>query len=91
MHLGTYIQTPEIKCEHGEVRLVNGETDSEGALQFCSHGSWGAVCNTHEYWSPNNARVVCHQLGFYGECEIMIGIAMVSSNFPSSHLLIMCY
>ena len=79
-------------CEHGEVRLYTyGETGSDGALQFCSHGSWGVVCNTEKYWSRNNAKVACRQLGFHGECEIMIGIAKLSSNIPSNHLLIMCY
>ena len=33
-------------------------------LEFCAHGVWGRVCNKLDYWGPNNARVVCRQLGF---------------------------
>ena len=90
MCFGTYIHTLDFKCEHGEVRL-RAEDAFGGRLQFCNHGNWGIVCNTHEYWSPNNARVACRQLGFSGECEIMIGIAKLSSKIPSNHLLITCY
>ena len=51
-------------CEHGSVHLVGGITDSTGRLEFCAHGVWGRVCNKLDYWGPDNARVVCRQLGF---------------------------
>ena len=64
----------EVGCEHGEVRLMY----STGSLQFCRDGKWGRICNTRKYWRPNNARVVCRQLGFYGEVQSMIEIARLS-------------
>ena len=53
-------------CQRGEVRLVNG-TDSAGRVEICLPHSnrtlvWGTVC--HKGWDNNEARVVCHQLGF---------------------------
>ncbi|CAI8040127.1 Neurotrypsin, partial [Geodia barretti] len=52
------------ECEHGAVRLVGGLTDSTGRLELCALGVWGKVCNAFGYWGPDNARVVCRQLGF---------------------------
>ena len=54
-------------CTHGAVRLVDGLLNYTGKLQFCAHGRWGEVCNNHEFWGPDNTKVVCHQLGFPGE------------------------
>ena len=58
-----YISTVE-ECETGEIRLVGGVTNSVGRLEVCANGIWGRVCNRLQYWGPDNARVVCHQLGF---------------------------
>ena len=52
------------ECEDGEVRLVGGVTNSTGRLEVCGNGLWGRVCNRFQYWGPENARVVCRQLGF---------------------------
>ena len=60
-----------MECEHGAVRLVGGANFSIGRLEFCAHGLWGRVCNSPEHWGPDNARVVCHQLGCSGEYEIL--------------------
>ena len=57
------VDSPQ-ECEHGEVRLVGGVTNSTGRLEFCARGVWGRVCNYHDYWGPDNTRVVCRQLGF---------------------------
>ena len=61
-----YILTVE-ECETGEVRLVGGVTNSTGRLEVCGNGVWGRVCNRFQYWGPDNARVVCRQLGFSEE------------------------
>jgi hypothetical protein len=62
----------EEACDHGAVQLVGGLTDSTGRLEFCAHGIWGRVCNYLDYWGPENARVVCHQLKFSEEGEVWI-------------------
>ena len=59
------------ECEHGAVRLVGGLTDSTGRLEFCALGVWGKVCNAFGYWGPDNARVVCRQLGFSKDGELL--------------------
>ena len=51
-------------CKTGDIRLVGGATDSTGRLEICVLGMWGSVCNRFQYWGPDNARVVCRQLGF---------------------------
>ena len=51
-------------CRHGSVRLVDGLTSYDGRLEFCAHGRWGRVCNSLNFWGPDNAKVVCRQLGF---------------------------
>ena len=48
----------------GEIRLVGWVTNSTGRLEVCANGMWGRVCNAFRYWGPDNARVVCRQLGF---------------------------
>ena len=62
----------EKECKHGEVRLVGGVTNSTGRLEFCANGVWGRVCNKLEYWGPDNARVVCRQLGFSEKGKILV-------------------
>ena len=57
----------DVECESGKIRLVGGVTDSVGRLEVCGNGVWGGVCNYLQYWGPDNARVVCHQLGFSDE------------------------
>ena len=46
----------------GAVRLVRGQSSSEGRVDYCSGGAWGAVCDTT--WNANSAAVVCRQLGY---------------------------
>ena len=56
-----------MECVERKVRLVGGVTNSSGRLEVCANGVWGRVCNALRYWGPDNARVVCHQLGFSEE------------------------
>jgi c-mer proto-oncogene tyrosine kinase/anaplastic lymphoma kinase/receptor tyrosine kinase len=49
-------------CEDGDVRLQGGIDSSNGRVEFCKFGVWGAVCS--DEWDDNDARVVCGQLGY---------------------------
>ena len=44
----------------GEVRLVGGDTDSEGTIEVCTNSVWGLI--TDAGWDENDAHVVCRQL-----------------------------
>ena len=50
--------------EHGGIRVLGINTTSivAGRMLICHNGEWREVC--HDGWDQNNARVVCHQLGF---------------------------
>ena len=49
------------ECVDGEVRLMNGETITEGRVEVCLEGHWGTVCTN--LWISKNTDVVCGQLG----------------------------
>ncbi len=52
---------------NGDVRLVTDGNDFEGRVEVCINGVWGTVC--HDYWSTEDARVVCNQLNLPSNCE----------------------
>ena len=52
---------PMEECVNGEVRLMNGETVTEGRVEVCLEGHWGTVCTNQ--WTSKNTDVVCGQLG----------------------------
>ena len=55
-----------INVEDGALRLVGGNCYSNGRIEIFHNGEWGAVCNRR--WGPEDAMVVCRQLGFQGVC-----------------------
>ena len=46
----------------GSVQLRGGVVPEAGTVEYCSGGTWKAVC--HSNWYYQNAFVVCRQLGF---------------------------
>ncbi|XP_072043713.1 protein bark beetle-like [Amphiura filiformis] len=50
-----------MNTDWGAVRLKDGPSSRAGRLEIFVNAEWGTVCD--DSWSPNNAKVVCGQLG----------------------------
>ena len=53
--------TSETECSSGDLRLVGGESESDGRVEVCVGGFWGTVCDQN--WSQREAIVACRQAG----------------------------
>ena len=50
-------------CEDGALRLDgSAATAMSGRVEICFNETWGTVCDS--FWSVNDGRVTCRQLGF---------------------------
>ena len=56
-------------CTEGDVRLVNTSSSTEGRVEICLNDEWGTVCN--QTWTDTDADVVCRQLGFASNGNIL--------------------
>ena len=57
-------------CADGSVRLVGGDSDSEGTVEVCNDNLWGLV--TEAGWDDNDAKVVCRMIGFSSDSKGLI-------------------
>ena len=49
-------------CVHGDLRLQDGSSATEGRVEICMDGIWGTICGA--FLGINAATVICRQLGF---------------------------
>ena len=56
----------DIPINPNPIRLVNGSNSTRGRVEIYYNNEWGTICDDH--WTINEARVICHSLGFPGMC-----------------------
>lgn len=44
----------------GAVRLVGGETDAEGRVEYCYNGEWAPMCSLSGY----TGSLICSEMGY---------------------------
>ena len=49
-------------CTYGNITLVGGDDKYEGRVEVCIENGWHTVCD--DGWGAEEAKVVCHQLGY---------------------------
>uniref|UniRef100_A0A3P9H0A6 Neurotrypsin n=1 Tax=Oryzias latipes TaxID=8090 RepID=A0A3P9H0A6_ORYLA len=49
------------------MRLIGGESESEGTVEVFHAGQWGSICD--DQWDDSDAEVVCRQLGLSGAAK----------------------
>ena len=54
-------------CVENEIRLVGGAKESQGRVEICRTEAWNTICDG--FWSPEEASVVCKQLGYSRHCK----------------------
>lgn len=75
-------------CTEGELRLVGGDTEREGLVEFCSEGSFGTACLNGV--DIRDASVVCRALEFSGgQCSHHYKIRCTVDTKSCIHLYIM--
>ncbi|XP_072030652.1 scavenger receptor cysteine-rich domain-containing protein DMBT1-like [Amphiura filiformis] len=62
------------------VRLVDGNSKSEGHVEVLRSGAWGAVCDSG--WDIKDAKVVCRQIGYSDAKKATTGSAFGANNGP---------
>ena len=57
-------------CRTGQLRLVGANIQNEGRVEICIDNEWGTVCDNG--WSSTDATVVCRQLGYSIQGQILL-------------------
>lgn len=58
-------------CQYdGQVALFGGDTNLEGRVEVCDGGQWKTICD--DGFDNVDASVICKQLGFPSQGELMI-------------------
>ena len=56
-------------CTSGDIRLVNGNTDDEGRVEYCYEGGWSPMCSL----DAHTASLICKKLGYTDyTCELYL-------------------
>ena len=58
-----YTYNITLDCSDGDIRLVGGETRSEGTVEICFDSLWGLIDESG--WGIADAVVICRELGFH--------------------------
>ena len=74
-------------CTLGELRLVNGSSEMEGAVEVCFGNIWGSICSNA--WDNRDAGVVCKQLfnSSYGKPIYNLHVCFVLSVCMYKHTI----
>ena len=56
-------------CENGVVKLSGSSDAIQGRIEVCMNEVWGTICA--DFWDVNDTAVICRQLGFSAEGDIM--------------------
>ena len=49
-------------CSDGEIRLVDGEKETEGRVDVCFSKRWGTIGS--DGWTETESNVICNDLGY---------------------------
>ena len=69
-------------CTDGDVRLTGGSSEAEGTVEVCSDNTWGMVSGLG--WGEEDAQVVCRQLRYQAEGDVLTTIILFSIIILSS-------